>query len=393
MKVPVFHSYPSWQLSGVSTWSLNLMRSMKDSNFESQILLTGIAPSPHSELNALGVPYSFLDLPLKRSRRQERKSLKEFLGSRMPCIYVTNFDFHRSCAVGTLPPQVRVIMVVHSDEPCYFDELKRIGGNCDAIVCVSTYLNNRVKADFPHLNDRVHYIPYGVSAQPLPPRQKPQGRPIKLCYCNRLQEYQKCIFDLPRITRSLTHLKVDFELHIAGDGPDRVALEKEFLNTEAGDRVHFLGRLRQSEVHRLMRESDLFLLTSKFEGLPISLLEAMSHGCVPIVYDIKSGIRDVITHGVNGFIIRQRDVEGFANQIAAITGKDYGKLTECSRKSRDHIASRFSLDRMASDYEQLFQNCLESPPLLRNGKLALPSELRLLGRIKRRLLQRRQPKL
>ena len=140
MSIPVFHSYGEWHLSGVGMWTANLTRGTIGTGLASQVLFTGIAPGKCADLDALGVPYTFLDLHAKRSRASEWSELRQFLEAKAPCIYIPNFDFHRSCAIGTLGPQVKVCMVVHSDEECYYDELRRIGADCDSIVCVSTTL-------------------------------------------------------------------------------------------------------------------------------------------------------------------------------------------------------------------------------------------------------------
>ena len=119
MKTAVFHSYPTWLLSGVNTWSVNLAKAMKDDpEFEHIMLITGVSPSPIAELDFAHVPYTHLEVPAARERRAEWRALKEFLELRAPCIFLPNYDFHRASAVGTLSADVRICSVVHSDEDC-----------------------------------------------------------------------------------------------------------------------------------------------------------------------------------------------------------------------------------------------------------------------------------
>lgn len=383
--VKVFHSYPTWQLSGVNTWSVNLMGAMDERLFESEVLFTGIPPMKEAELDRKGLRYQFLDVTEPRRRKDEWNALKSFLENQAPCIYIPNYDFHRSCAVGTLSTEVRVVAVIHSDEACYYDELRRIGTNCDAIVCVSSDLTAKVKQRFPKLAKRVHFIPHGI---PLPintAASRPTDGPLRLCYCNRLQQYQKRVFDLPRIAAELEKLGVNYELDIAGDGPDANELRQRFEHANLKAPVRFHGRITNDAVLQLCRNTDLFLLTSDFEGLPISLLEAMSVGCVPIVYQIESGIVDVIPSGNYGMVIPHGDTSAYAMALKFFFN-DRAALQEISSSAADRIRESFSLQRMSEDYIALFKTLVESDSIIRrNGRISIPYDLSLMGKTVRRL--------
>ncbi len=379
-KTPVFHSYGNWYLSGVNTWTVNIIRAMGETDFDSRVLFTGIPASPQPELDNLGVPYEFLPLAEKRTRREEWRVLKDFLEAQAPCIYLTNYDFHRSCAVGTLSPGVRVITGVRSDETCYFDELRRIGVNCDAVFCVSSFLATKVKNLFPEIAERVHFIPHGIplSKDPIPPR--PTGGPLRLCYCNRLQQYQKRVFDLPGIAAELEKLGVDYELDIAGDGRDADELRQRFVQANLKSPIRFHGRLRNPDVLEIFKRSHLFLLTSDFEGLPNSLLEAMSVGCVPVVYQIESGISDAIHDQANGFIVPHGHIIRFAKVIQSCANNIDGLRTLCLTSQQD-ITTRFSLERMVEDYVRLFHQTLtEELRPTRNGRITVPYDLTVRSR-------------
>jgi hypothetical protein len=76
MRIPVYHSYPTWQLSGVNTWTANMISAMRDSAFDSRVLFTGITESPQKELEASGIPYEFLDVHQQRKGVRNGKLLK-----------------------------------------------------------------------------------------------------------------------------------------------------------------------------------------------------------------------------------------------------------------------------------------------------------------------------
>lgn len=391
MGTPVFHSYGEWGLSGVNTWTVNLIRGAADPEFEHQVLFTGIPARPKPELDALGIPYTFLNLPAKRSRRDEWRELQCFLENRASCIYIPNYDFHRSCAVGTLSNTVKVCAVIHSDEPCYFDEIGRLGKNFDAIVAVSEFLGSKIQHEFPRLAGRVTHIPHGIQIPEQRTEQRPVGGVLRLAYCNRLQQYQKRVFDLPPITAKLKHCGIPFELTIAGEGPDEAELRQRFIEVGTLDAVTFLGRIPNSEVLEVFRDSHIFLLTSDFEGLPISLLEAMSVGCVPVVYQTPSGIGEAIEHGQSGMMVRHGDITALVKVLGDLS-QDRKQLSALGEKSADRIQAEFNIDRMCGDYAVLFRKLLQQSESgaqpNRTGRIHLPPDLTLRSRARKWALRR-----
>jgi glycosyltransferase involved in cell wall biosynthesis len=286
-----------------------------------------------------------------------------------------------------LSPDVHVVTVIHSDEDCYYDELRRIGQSCNSVVCVSNYLTAKVTQRFPYLADRVHFIPHGIPIPKEPIQPRPTNGPLRLCYCNRLQQYQKRIFDLPVIASALEKLGVDYELDIAGDGPDDDELRRRFVQANLKSRIRFHGRVSNTRVLDLCRHAHIFLLTSDFEGLPISLLEAMSVGCVPVVYEIESGISDAIPNGDYGFRVSHGNVAEFALVVNDLF-EDQKKLEEISNRAVDRMTNHFSTIEMAKNYQAAFTNLMNPIlpfPVIRSQSIHLPKDLRLETRVLRRL--------
>ena len=377
MKIPIFHSTPTWQLSGVNTWSVNLATAMAgDSDFEHIVLFTATPTSPVGELDKAGLSYAYLDLPSNHDRRDEWRALKNFLEANAPCIYITQYDFHRSAAVPTFSSDVKVCAVVHSDEECYYDLVKRIGYASDAIVAVSTYLEGQLTARFPDVSGRVKSIPSGVPNAPGRARRRDANERLELVFSNRLAQIQKRIFDVPVIAQKLSRSALDFRLRIAGAGPDEVELASRFDRLGCANKVEMLGRLSSERVLELLASADIFLLTSDFEGLPMSLLEAMSAGCVPVVYDIHSGVRDAIEDGVNGMFVSHGDTDAMAQTIIRLH-KDRESLERMSMACVYTHHERFSSDLMAARYKALFLGMMsgKSPPPQRNSKVRKPRDL------------------
>lgn len=141
------------------------------------------------------------------------------------------------------------------------------------------------------------------------PRQRPVHRAVMIANLIALKRVDHPI----RAVAKLRDRGIDVSLTVLGEGPERQKLEKLIDALDVGDRVELPGYV--TDVQERLKSTSFCMLTSASEGLPLSLMESMGAGCVPIVYDITYGPRDLIQQGVNGFITPRGDVDGLADQI------------------------------------------------------------------------------
>lgn len=83
-------------------------------------------------------------------------------------------------------------------------------------------------------------------------------------------------------------------------------------------RVTFTGRIPREDAIRIMKSSNIFLLPSRGEGCPMTLLEAMQDGCIPVVSDAKHGSREILEDGDFGVIVRNEDENSLYHALCAI---------------------------------------------------------------------------
>ena len=134
-----------------------------------------------------------------------------------------------------------------------------------------------------------------------------------------------------------------------GSGYD--SLEGKVIQASACDKIHFLGE--KDNVNDYMMCSDAFCLSSQYEGLPISLLEAFSYGLTPICTPV-GGIPDVITDGVNGYLSCGMDVKDYVNAIKRFMDNPM----ECD-KQVSFYKDNYSMDVCAKEYEKLFEDSIQ----------------------------------
>ena len=141
----------------------------------------------------------------------------------------------------------------------------------------------------------------------------------------------------------------DFRLTLAGDGPDRAMLEQQAKRLGIANRVVFAGWKDQDELRNLYRQSDVFVMSSFAEGVPVVLMEAMVTG-VPCVAPRINGIPELIRDGVDGLLFTASDVAELVGALGRMMDDSAmrHKMAELSRKRvADKYDLRKNVDRQA----------------------------------------------
>jgi len=149
--------------------------------------------------------------------------------------------------------------------------------------------------------------------------------------------------DYPTFFKALARTDFD-EAMVVGHGTDAlsfIAQARELLGTKA-NRVQFLGA--RSDVERLLEQANVMVLSSRFEGLPISLIEAMSKGLV-LLGSRVGGVPELIEDGVNGWLFDAADDEQLARHIVALHG-DPLLRQRMGQASLRRFKTDFELDAM-----------------------------------------------
>jgi glycosyltransferase involved in cell wall biosynthesis len=178
--------------------------------------------------------------------------------------------------------------------------------------------------------------------------------PLKLIFIGRIDRNK----GLDYIYQALSILKEEgnsnFRFTIAGSGPDKEEFVNKFTNL-LGTSFEYKGVVSGKEKTELLQNGNLFLLPSLFEGLPISLLENMSFGNVPVVTSVGS-VGTVVTDRQNGLIVSKESAEEIAQAINTLL-TDTSFLQQMSVNSRQFIFKNFDpniyIEKLNSIYHEL----------------------------------------
>ena len=141
-------------------------------------------------------------------------------------------------------------------------------------------------------------------------------------------------------------------LALVGDGPERGAIEREARRLGIADRVEFLGYLDQEAVAAELARSDLFVLPSFAEGVPVVLMEAMASG-LPVVATRVAGVGELVEDGVSGRLVAPGDEGALAQAIEAMLADRDGRAA-MAQAGRRMVEAAFDVRGEAQRLAALF---------------------------------------
>jgi len=303
-------------------------------------------------------------------------SFLRLLEDGQPDIYVPYFVLPAYYAAGyARRAGIPTVGALFSDE-LYFSGIvdEFVNGDPDfrlsAVVPVSTFLESQVSSTAPALGVIIRRIANGI---PIPARTAELAGPVfRLVYTGRLVEEAKRISDVADALCAAAQNIPNLEAWITGEGDARPAVEAIIREKGMGARVRLLGVV--DNVYDVLAQCHGLVLLSDYEGLPVSVLEAMATGVVPICLDTRSGVREAIEPGVNGLIVKDRG----ADFLAAVRGlqSDPAKWKQLSLAARETARERYSIEESARQWVDLLEHLFVRKPVRAGfpafGTLRLP---------------------
>lgn len=171
----------------------------------------------------------------------------------------------------------------------------------------------------------------------------------------RLDE-QKGFDNLLKTFAKISGEHPDWSMVILGQGHLHAVLMQEADELGIRDRVAFPGAV--GNVGEWLETADLYALTSRFEGFPNTLLEALAYGVPSVAVDCETGPREIVRHEVDGLLVPQADLNALTAALnrlmtdAALRARFSGRAVE--------VRERFAVERIAAQWEVLFQEVTAS---------------------------------
>lgn len=162
--------------------------------------------------------------------------------------------------------------------------------------------------------------------------------------------------NLMRVWNKIKSKYPDWKCQIAGNyNEEAIAQLKRKVTEEEFNSVELLGY--RDDVYELMLQSEVFCLPSRFEGMPMALLEALSLGCACVSFNCNTGPSEMIEDNVNGLLVRDQDTDALGEKLERI-------ITDESMRKRFHSIAplsvqKFSVDNIIIQWNKMLNDILE----------------------------------
>ena len=147
--------------------------------------------------------------------------------------------------------------------------------------------------------------------------------------------------------------ELDWEWHIAGDGPQMSVLQTLARELGIGERVHFLGWQSREQLMQCYEQANIFLFPSRHEGMPNALLEAMASG-LPVIASCIAGSEELVVDGQTGYLVPSEDMESLRTALKKLLS-DPALREQMGNASRQHVEANYSWESTAQQYALLLE--------------------------------------
>jgi colanic acid/amylovoran biosynthesis glycosyltransferase len=227
---------------------------------------------------------------------------------------------------------------------------------CEFCVTVSDFNRKYILRGYPGTP------PEKVVVQRLGVDRVPSWRPLSTI--TEVEHRRFCLLSVGRLHRvkdnhfliqscaALRDRALDFICWIVGEGPERAALERQIAELRLEGRVYLIGHVRRADLTSYYRYADLVVMTSKSEGIPVVLMEAMAHEKLVLAPAI-TGIPELVEHQRTGFLYQPGSLPDFVNAVGWIQANK-SSLAGIQRAAAASIAASYNRQRNLSNFADQF---------------------------------------
>ena len=311
-------------------------------------------PIKHVELNGLSfIPSHTVRSVINLTKYYRTKSNRPDVA--ISFITLTNFIAILGCKLNG----VKIIAQEHNSHLRFMKGRKFISSITKKFVYrkadVLTVLTSFDVPYYKKYGVNTYVMPNPCSFKPIDTNNHEREKTI-LAIGNLNRYFHKGFDNLINLIKPILDNHPEWVLKIAGGGKEESfdLIKKLVKQNNLENNVIFTGFI--TNVSEVMHKSSIFILPSRFEGLPMVLLEAMSQGMACIAYDCKTGPSDIINHNENGLLIEDQNAQKMqANLEKLIIDKNLrSKLAEEGIKSLD----KYHIDAITERYKYLFNKLI-----------------------------------
>ena len=367
-KISVCHVVSGDLWAGAEVMCYNLLKGLKeytDLSLAAIVLNEGKLASSFREL---GIPIAVLpetDVPIKYIYKEVKRFI-DSLGIQIVHSHRYKENILSFLATRNRKGMIRIATQHGMPEPVKEKERKPLRfrtiswldahvlcNHFNRIVVVSKDIGWLLEEKFRFPKENITVIHNGVEIPPVYYNNKREDDHFVIGSAGRLfpvKDYPLMV----EVARETTHQIPNVRFELAGEGPEQKSLED--LIEKYGLQESFRIRGFLPDLSEFYRGLDLYINTSRHEGLPMSILEAMAHG-IPVVATDVGGVREIVNDGIEGFLVQDRNPVNISEKCIRFI-KNKNILKRASTAARKKIEEQYSVSRMAQAYHELYMNCV-----------------------------------
>lgn len=261
------------------------------------------------------------------------------------CLLVAH-DWLELGMISNLGLQNPVVQFLHGHYDYYFNLAVKHEKNIDAFICIAEAIYEKLILLLPHRKNDIFYKRFPVHEIKSSQENNKFQRIGFIGRCEELKGYQL----LPKIADELDKLNQRVEWHIIGTGSLEIANQNLWAPQYT---LRFYGELNNDEVLTLLPSFDYLLLPSLAEGMPVTVIEAMKAGVIPIVNDLPGGMEEIVINGETGYRIPNNVPADYAKKITFLN-ENISTRKQILSKAKQLADEWFNPQINTSEIEKLF---------------------------------------
>lgn len=184
----------------------------------------------------------------------------------------------------------------------------------------------------------------------------PYSKKIRIVFVGRLASQKDPVTLIKAFKKLPSTLQEESNVFIIGDGPDKESLKKLIKNLSLENKMHLLGGMDREKLKMIYLSGDIYVLTTKYEGFPYTIIEAMSYG-LPVIASDVGGCSEAVDSNC-GFLVKRGDVDGVKNALAKlIISKELRE--KMGKAGYEKARKSFALTTMLQATEAVYTKVLE----------------------------------
>lgn len=361
MKLAIAQFLSSLHLGGQERVTVDLARAFQKKGHQSIVCTTMVRGELADELESNGIQFKCFSFK-KSYNLHSLTTVMRYLRENKVNVVITHGNYRFIPRIASIILQIPVIIHVEhniSNYKKFFHVLinKLLSMRTDKIICVSENAKKSLlEIERPNI-DKVVVIPNGLDIERfsnLKPKQNIKKSVKRIGIIASFKEAKGHIYFVRAAAKIIQSFK-NVEFIFVGDGSLRQMIEQKVREYGIEKYCHFLGN--RSEVGEILETLDVFVLSSLWEGLPISILEAQYFGIASVVTNV-GGNSEVIKDGYNGLLVPPKNSEALSAAIIKVL-HDNKLRSFLGSNAREIFKHRYSIETMANAYLEQIYNILQ----------------------------------